>query len=421
MNRVPTLRSGDSLLIQTALCYTVCMQTADILIIGGGIIGLATAYHLLQQAPDKKVVLLEKEAEVATHQSGRNSGVLHSGIYYAVDSLKAYHCRYGKGLMRSFCKQENLPFKKCDKVIVAIDGAELQQLHTLYQRGVTNGVACHLIDAHRLRELEPHAAGIAAIHVPDVGVVDFQQVAVRLAMRIEQAGGRILTNHHVTGMKELRDGVVVQTKQGSWIAPRAVNAAGLHADRVAGLTEIATPVKIVPFRGEYYRLRPGRTHLVNSLIYPVPNPALPFLGVHFTRTLYGDVDCGPNAVLTTSREGYGKINVNLRDLADYTTSRRLRRLTAKHLKTAVWETRRSLSKELFTLTLQRLVPAVQEDDLIPAAAGVRAQAVDADGNLIKDFVVQETARIVHVLSAPSPGATSSLSLGRTIANTVLVR
>ena len=391
------------------------MESADIIIIGGGLIGLATAYQFQQTHPYKRIVILEKESAVATHQSGRNSGVLHSGIYYPPQSLKAHHCREGKGLMEQFCQTEKLPIKKCGKVIVAINQQELPYLHTLYQRGIANGVDCHVINAGRLNEIEPYATGLLAIHVPSVSVVDFQKVAQRLALKIETAGGSIYTSTPVHSLRELNDAVVVQTAYHNWVAPVVINAAGLYADRIAQSSGIDVPIKIVPFRGEYYRIKPERDYLVRGLIYPVPDPTLPFLGVHFTRTLYGEIDCGPNAVLAPAREGYDKWSADWRDTLDYMTSRRVRRLPRANLTTAWWEWRRSWDKSLFATTLQRLVPSLTEEDLLPAPAGVRAQAVTPSGELLQDFLFHETKRVIHVLSAPSPGATSSLSIGRTLA------
>lgn len=396
-------------------------QSTDLIVIGGGLIGLATAWQFLQQQPGRSVLLLEKEAAVAQHQSGRNSGVLHSGIYYAPDSHKAYHCRYGKGLLRAFCQAENLPLRETGKLIVAIDDDERAPLRALYQRGLANGVRCTWLEQDALRQIEPYAAGVAAVHVGEAAVVDFQRVAQRLAERIAAAGGRVLTDSAVVGVQERPEGVIVQTAGATLIGRVAVNAAGLYADRIARLAGVQPHVKIVPFRGEYYRLRPAATHLVRGLIYPVPDPTLPFLGVHFTRTLYGEVDCGPNAVLAGSREGYRKGQINLRDSLEQLTSRRVRRLTQRHLQTALWEQRRAWSKALFALTLQRLVPAVSADDLLPAPAGVRAQALTPAGELVNDFVFTQTARMVHVLSAPSPGATACLSVGRTIAQRLAAR
>lgn len=394
------------------------MQSAETIIIGGGIIGLATAYYVQQRQPQGRVIVLEKEPTIAQHQSGRNSGVLHSGIYYAPNSHKAYHCRYGKGMMRDFCRAEDLPFRICGKVIVAIDADEVPRLHDLYKRGVANGVRCELIDQARLHVIEPYAAGVAAIYIPDAAVVDFKAVAERLAMRFEQTGGIILTNHKVVGIQESEHSVIVQTKDDTFVAPTAVNAAGLYADRLAEQTGVDLPLKIVPFRGEYYRLKPESTYLCRSLIYPVPDPALPFLGVHFTRTLDGNVDCGPNAVMAGSREGYRKGRIRPRDFVGNFAYSGVRKLTRRHLHTATWEMRRSYSKRLFALTLQRLIPAVSADDLVKGESGVRAQAVTDDGVLIKDFVFHSTKRMVHVISAPSPGATSCLSIGRTIASTL---
>ena len=398
------------------MCYNgELMESADCVIIGAGIIGLATAYALLQQQPNLRIAILEKEERIAQHQSGRNSGVIHSGIYYPPESEKAYHCRRGKGLVRQFCQEEKIPYETCGKVIVAINGEELPYLEVLYKRGIANGVDCQLITPHQLRELEPFAEGVAAIYVPETGIVSFHQVAERLALRVRAAGGRFWLDTKVRALRESADGVIVQTNHGAFFGRVVLNAAGVYADRLAHQVQAATDITIVPFRGEYYQLRPQYTYLVRNLIYPVPDPGLPFLGVHFSRTLLNTVECGPNAVLAGSREGYYKGKINPRDTWKQLTDPAIIQLTRQHFHTAVWELRRSWSKSLFTQTLQRLVPSLREEMLVPSISGVRAQAVNAQGQLLQDFIFAESLQMWHVVSAPSPGATSALSIGRTLA------
>ena len=295
------------------------MHDCDLLIIGGGIVGLASAFQFTRRSPDKRVVVLEKEDDIAKHQTGRNSGVLHSGIYYKPGSLKATNCREGRDAMIAFCEEENVPFDICGKVIVAVEESELPALERIHQRGQDNGVACELIGPERLAEFEPEAAGVRAIHVPSAGIVDFIGVCRRLAARIEDRGGQIVTNAKATEVQLTSDGITVQTSAGDYTARYAINCAGLHCDRVAKLSGRALDAKIIPFRGEYFELKPDAQHLVKHLIYPVPDPNFPFLGVHFTRMIEGGVECGPNAVLAFAREGYHKTDINLRDLAESLT------------------------------------------------------------------------------------------------------
>lgn len=392
------------------------MNSAELLVIGAGLVGLATAYHYLLDNPGSTVIVLEKESDVASHQSSHNGGVLHSGLLWSPRTLKAEHVRYGKGMLRSFCERENIDYAIYGKLVVATDSAELADLESLYRQGVANGVDCRLIDANRLRKLEPHAAGIAAIHVEQAGIVDYRAVARHLALRIEMMGGHILTNHRAVGAVERPEAIIVRTETDSYVAERLVNAAGLHADRVARWLDVASDVKVVPFRGEYYRLSDRASQFINSQIFPVPDLDLPFTGIHLVRQLDGSVLCGPNAIMAGGREGYRKGQISLRDALDQATSRRVRRLTRQHFATAMWEQRRSWSKELFALTLQRLVPAITTADLQPAPAGVSVYALSPDGTLSADFEVSTTPRSTHVLSAPTPGATASLSLGRMLAS-----
>ena len=388
---------------------------ADTVVIGAGIVGLATAWTLLQQRPGSQVVVLDKEDGPARHQTGHNSGVLHSGIYYKPGSAKARNCREGKALMEAFCAQEGIPFERCGKVIVALDETEVPRLDAILERGLANGVACERIGVERLRELEPHAAGIAAVHVPEAGIVAYGAVCERLAARIAVAGGELVYGARVRGLRAHPAGVVVRTTAGDFDAARVVNCAGLHNDRVAAMTGSRPPARIVPFRGEYYLLAEAARGLCRNLIYPVPDPAFPFLGVHFTRRIDGSVECGPNAVLALAREGYTWGDINLRDLAGTLGYPGFWRLAAKHWRTGFGEVHRSLSKRAFAKALQRLVPEIQASHLSPAPAGVRAQALLPDGSMVDDFLYRRQGRVLDVCNAPSPAATSALAIGAAVA------
>jgi (S)-2-hydroxyglutarate dehydrogenase len=387
---------------------------ADVAIIGGGIVGLATGYQLSRLYPGKSVVLLEKEAGLAEHQTGRNSGVIHSGIYYKPGSLKAVNCREGRKALIEFCQQEGVAHEICGKVIVAIDERELPALERIYERGQANGVKCETIGGDRLRELEPHSAGIRAIHVPDAGIVDYKGVCARLAAHIRQAGGTILTGARVTALHADAPRTRVQSTAGEFSAKLVVNCTGLFADRVTALGGLTPPAKIVPFRGEYYELSKVAEPFCRNLIYPVPDPDFPFLGVHFTRMALGGVECGPNAVLAFAREGYHLTDINLRDLAESLTYPGFLRLAARNWRMGMGELWRSISKRAFVNALQRLVPEIRVEHLHSAPAGVRAQALAPDGSLVDDFSIVENERIVNVLNAPSPAATASLNIGRLI-------
>ncbi|MCA9078472.1 MAG: L-2-hydroxyglutarate oxidase [Planctomycetaceae bacterium] len=397
------------------------MSRADVAIIGGGIVGLATAYRLGERYPDLKIVVLEKESRLAEHQTGHNSGVLHSGIYYKPGSLRAVNCRDGKFAMMEFCEREGIPIDVCGKVIVATDEAELPQMQKIFDRGQANGVKCEIIDKARLDELEPHTAGIKAIHVPEAGILDYRQVAERMGDRIREQGGRIMLNARVVGCSVKTEEVVIRSTQGDVVADYAITCAGLQADRVTSLTGERPAAKIVPFRGEFFDIRPAAQHLCRNLIYPVPDPNFPFLGVHFTRMIHGGVECGPNAVLAFAREGYHKSDVNLRDLMGALTYGGFIRMAARHWRTGAGEMWRSLSKQAFVRALQRLVPEITADDLSPAPAGVRAMALGPDGQLLDDFVVQQSDRVINVGNAPSPAATASLNIGRLIVENLAER
>ncbi len=373
----------------------------DVIVIGGGIVGLATAYKLTFRS--KRVLVLEKEPAVCSHQSGRNSGVLHSGIYYKPGSLKAATCVRGRKQMEEFCEREGVPFRRSGKVIVATNEAEQARLPGLIERGTANGIDCRLIDRDELLRLEPHCGGVAAIHVRDTGVVDFKGVCDRLASRVE-----VVTNAKAESIRTTTDHVEVVTANETYTAKLAINCAGLHSDRVARLSGSDPGVRIVPFRGEYYEVR--SPDLCRTLIYPVPDPALPFLGVHFTRGVDNHVHCGPNAVLALAREGYRRRDVVLRDVAETLMFPGFRRFLRKYWRTGIGEMRRSMSKGAFVRAAQRLIPEVRESDFVAAPAGVRAQAIAADGAMVDDFLVMQSGRTLNVLNAPSPAATASLAI-----------
>ena len=397
------------------------MISTDVAIIGGGIVGLATAYQLTRELPGRTVVVLEKEAELALHQTGHNSGVLHSGIYYKPGSLKAINCRQGKRLMEEFCTAEGISFEICGKVIVALDDSELPAMERIYERGRANGVVCEVIGRERLAELEPHSAGIKAIHVPEAGIVNYKQVCRRLAERVREHDGQVLTSARVTKLERNHDRVIVTTTAGEVEAKQVVNCAGLHCDRVTAMSGQKPDAKIIPFRGEYYELVPEAHHLCKNLIYPVPDPSFPFLGVHFTRMIEGGVECGPNAVLAFAREGYRKTDFNLADMAETLSYPGFLKMAAKYWKTGLGEMWRSASKAAFVKALQRLVPEIRAEHLHAAPAGIRAQAVAPDGSMVDDFLIQEADRVINVNNAPSPAATASLNIGKTIVERLVPR
>ncbi|HEX4131567.1 MAG TPA: L-2-hydroxyglutarate oxidase [Pirellulales bacterium] len=386
----------------------------DLLVVGGGIVGLAAAYQYQRRYPGNSVVLLEKEAELAFHQTGRNSGVLHSGIYYKPGTMRAKNCRAGKQAMVDFCQAEGVAYDLCGKVIVAVGEEELPALEKIYERGKANGVVCEMIGRERLCELEPHTAGIRALHVPEAGIVDFKGVCQRLAANIERAGGQIVLQARVTGMHPNGTGIIAESTAGEFPAKRLVNCAGLYSDRVATMSGKKPEVQILPFRGEYFELVPTAWPLCRNLIYPVPNPSFPFLGVHFTRMVTGGVECGPNAVLAWAREGYRKSDINLRELAEAVSYRGFRRMAAKYWRIGLGEMWRSLSKSAFVRALQRLVPEIRSEDLHTGPAGVRAMAVSPGGELVDDFIIEKHDHVVNVCNAPSPAATSALNIGSLI-------
>jgi (S)-2-hydroxyglutarate dehydrogenase len=394
----------------------------DVTIVGGGILGLATAYRLLQARPQLKILLLEKEARLAAHQTGNNSGVLHSGLYYKPGSEKARLSVSGLKEMVAFCQQHAIAHEICGKIVVATEPDELPRLDNLWERGQANGLlGLRKLNPSQIKEIEPHATGLAAIHVPQEGIVDYPGVCEKLGELIRHAGGEIKLNARVEKILPAASGWIVETSAGSFPTRLVVTCGGLHADRLvraAGQTPVA---KIVPFRGEYFQIKKSRQFLVRHLIYPVPDPKFPFLGVHFTRLVLGGIEAGPNAVLAFAREGYRWTNVNLRDLAESILYPGLWKFMAKYPSMCGYEIHRSLSKAEFTRSLQRLVPEIQADDLEPGGAGVRAQAMLPEGKLIEDFHFEEAPGIVHVINAPSPAATASLAIGARISEKVLTR
>ena len=390
------------------------MTHSHVAIVGGGIVGLATAWQLSERYPQLRAVVLEKEPAVGEHQTGHNSGVLHSGIYYKPGSLRAINCRTGKRAMEEFCAAHGIPFDICGKVIVAVSVAELPHLQRIFLRGQENGVRCELIDRERLLELEPHTAGIKAVHVPEAGIVNYRAVSHKLAELIQVRGSEVRCGARVVSVKENGQQIAVETAAGEFTADYLVTCAGLQSDRVAKLTGFHPEAKIVPFRGEYFELKPAAQYLCRNLIYPVPDPSFPFLGVHFTRMIEGGIECGPNAVLAFAREGYRKTDFNLRDLCETLAFRGFRKLAWKYWRTGAGEMWRSFSKAAFVRALQRLVPEIRSEQLVPARAGVRAMAIAPDGAMVDDFVIEARGRIVNVLNAPSPAATSSLNIGKLV-------
>ncbi len=395
------------------------MESYDVAVVGAGIVGLATTLNLLQRAPKLRVVVLEKEASVALHQTGHNSGVLHSGIYYRPGSSKATLCTLGVRAMRRFCDEHDVPYQLCGKVIVATEASELPALAELEQRGRANGVrGLRRLEREELVEIEPQARGIAALYSPETGIVDYGLVAQSMAAEAVNHGAQLLLGHAVRSIRT-GDQQVIETNVGEVRTRVLVNCAGLQADRVAQLAGVSPGIQIVPFRGEYFTLRPDRVALVRGLIYPVPDPRLPFLGVHFTRRIQGGVECGPNAVLALAREGYNWSRMSVSDLTETLAYTGFWHVAARYWRVGAFELYRSLNRRVFAASLARLVPEVGPDDLVPSGAGVRAQAVAPDGRLIDDFVIEESEHSVHVLNAPSPAATASISIGAHVAERVL--
>lgn len=387
----------------------------NVIIIGGGAVGLGVALEITRRFPRQRLLVLEKESGVARHQSGHNSGVIHSGVYYKPGSLKARLCVTGASAMVEFCREHGVPHHVCGKVIVATRQDELPRLEELCKRGEANGLAgLRLIGPEELREIEPHAAGLRALVVPSTGVTDYALVCEKYAELIAAGGGTVLTSAAATGIKRSQNEIVVETPRGAFATDALINCAGLYSDRISRMAGDEPTAMIVPFRGEYYDLVPERAALVRALIYPVPDPRFPFLGVHFTRRVTGKVDAGPNAILALAREGYRHTDINVRDLASSAAFAGFWRMARQHWRKAMGEWHRSLSKRAFVRALQELLPEIREEDLVPGGSGVRAQALKPDGALVDDFQFVPSGKVLHVLNVPSPAATASLMIGKTI-------
>ena len=392
------------------------MQRFDYVVIGGGIVGLSVAFAILDKNASIRLAVLEKENDWARHQTGRNSGVIHSGIYYKPGSLKAKLCREGNRRLLEFCDTHGIRYDVCGKVIIATKAAEVPLLEKLHERGLANGLAVRRLSAPEVHEFEPHVQCLAGLQVPSTGIIDYTDVCRKLAGLIQEHGGELRLGAQVRQIRVLGNEAVVETETGAFTARWIVNCAGLHSDRVAKLAGAKPEAQIVPFRGEYYELKPERRNLVRNLIYPVPDPEFPFLGVHFTRMIDGSVHAGPNAVLAFKREGYHRTAFDLRDFMDTMTYPGFWRLAARHARAGIGEMHRSFSKGAFVRSLQQLIPEVRAEDLVPGTAGVRAQALRRDGSLVDDFMIVSGPRTTHVCNAPSPAATASLEIGRFIAN-----
>ena len=391
------------------------MSTSDLVIVGGGIVGIATAMTIRQRHGDLRVTVVETEKGVGAHQTGHNSGVLHSGIYYKPGSAKAINCRRGKHLMEQFCTEHEIPWDRCGKVVVATSEDELERLDRIAERATANGVQYERIDTDQLRQFEPAAAGIAALHVPETGIVNYRRVCEKMAQFVATGTSQVRLQFEVTKIHALASSLELTSRTGETIqCDRMINCAGLQSDRVCRMAGGQTDLRVVPFRGEYYELAKGSESLCRNLIYPVPDPSFPFLGVHFTRMIDGGVECGPNAVLALSRAGYRWRDINPRDLSDALGFKGFRALAAKHWRMGLGEMHRSLSKSAFVDALQKLIPSIRSKDLIPGRAGVRAQAVTPDGNLFDDFLIERSERAIHVLNAPSPAATASIAIAEQI-------
>ena len=390
----------------------------DVIIIGGGVVGLGVALEITRRFPRQKLLVLEKEERVARHQSGHNSGVIHSGVYYKPGSLKARLCVAGAAAIVEFCSEHGIPHNVCGKVIVATRGEEIPRLEELRKRGEANQLTgLRLIGPQELRELEPNATGLQALVVPSTGVTDFAQVCEKYAQRVAANGGTVLTCAAVTAIRRSPRELIVETRKAVFATNALINCAGLYSDRIARMAGDDPAIMIVPFRGEYYEVIPERASLVRALIYPVPDPRFPFLGVHFTRRITGKVDAGPNAVLALAREGYRNTDVSTRDLASSLAFPGFWRMARKHWRKGLGEWHRSLSKRAFVRALQGLMPEIQESDLVSGGSGVRAQALKRDGSLVDDFQFVSSGKVLHVLNVPSPAATASLMIGKTIVDT----
>ncbi len=398
------------------------MKIYDVTIAGAGIVGLAAGLKLLEKNPSLKILILEKEDGISKHQSGHNSGVIHSGIYYKPGSLKALNCRKGYNQLLKFCDKENIPYNICGKVIVAAQEKELQFLENLYERGIANGLNdIKKISAEELKEYEPHAFGIKAIHVPYTGIIDFKVVCSKYSELIQASGGEIKLNEKVKKFISAGNDIEIITQNSSFTSKSFVNCCGLYSDEIARLSSDYQDIRIIPFRGEYYKIRKEKHYIVKSLIYPVPNPEFPFLGVHFTRLIEGGVEAGPNAVLSFKKEGYTKASFSLYDTFKTFSWRGFQKVMTRYTKIGLGEFYRSYNKGAFVKALQKLVPEITKDDLEKGGAGVRAQAIDKHGKLMDDFVIDIKNKIINVLNAPSPAATSSLAIGEKISEEIINR
>ncbi|MCF8241114.1 MAG: L-2-hydroxyglutarate oxidase [Melioribacteraceae bacterium] len=391
-----------------------------ITIIGAGIVGLATAYQLLKKNPNFKIQVIEKEADICKHQTGNNSGVIHSGIYYKPGSLKAQNCHNGYKMLIDFCNQHDVRYELCGKVIVAANESEIPALENIYERGNQNGLEnLKYLSKEELREIEPHVKGVKGIRVPQTGIIDFVEMAEKIKVECKKLGAEFIFNQEVKNIIVKNAHTETITNDKSFVADYVVSCTGLHSDRIAKTTNRNLDLRIIPFRGEYYKLKDESKHLVTNLIYPVPDPAFPFLGVHFTRMIDGAVEAGPNAVLAFAREGYKKFDFNLKDTTDTFTWPGFHKVAVKYWKTGFGEFYRSFSKKAFVKALQKLIPKINESDLVPGGAGVRAQACDIKGKLLDDFYFAEQERVIHVCNAPSPAATASLSIGNHISQKLI--
>jgi (S)-2-hydroxyglutarate dehydrogenase len=396
------------------------LKQYDVVIIGAGIVGLATAYKLIEQKPQLKIAVLEKENDIALHQTGHNSGVIHSGIYYKPNSLKAINCKKGYDQLLSFCRENGVKFDLCGKIIVACNDKELPILEGIYKRGIENGlVGTKKINQEEIKEIEPYCSGISGILVPQTGIIDYKDVSKKYAELFLERGGTLELGHKVVGITQKNGVNYVETTVSNFESKWVINCAGLYSDKVAKFTDSTIDLQIIPFRGEYYDIKKEKQYLVKNLIYPVPNPDFPFLGVHFTRMVHGGVEAGPNAVFAFRREGYTNTDIHFKEFFESIAFRGFQKVALKYWRDGLYEMYRSYSKRAFVTALQRLIPDITGDDIVQGGAGVRAQACDSKGNLIDDFLIYETHRVINVCNAPSPAATSSLAIGQTISEKIL--
>jgi len=392
----------------------------DIVIVGAGIVGLSTAYNLKKKNTDLNVLVLEKESSIALHQTGNNSGVIHSGVYYVPGSLKAQNCFEGYSKLLDFCKEEDIPFDLCGKIIVATNDSEIPGLEKIYDRGNKNGLSdLEYLSPEQIKEIEPHCNGVKAIHVPQAGIINYKKVAQKILEKFQALGGQIKFNERVSDIDQRPDSIEIKTKNNTYTSKLLVNCAGLFSDKMAKMTGEEIDYQIVPFRGEYYVLKPEKSHLVKGLIYPVPDPNFPFLGVHFTKMIEGGVEAGPNAVLAFAREGYKKSNIKISELLESITYPGFIKLATKYWKEGAYEMYRSYSKKAFVKAMQTLIPEITSKDVVRGGAGVRAQALKKDGTMVDDFLILQKNNVINVCNAPSPAATSSLSIGNYISNKIL--